>query len=54
MQQQAQQQAQLQGITNLLNGVVPLIYQRATNDQINIGSGTMSGNSASNANTAIR
>jgi gamma-glutamyl:cysteine ligase YbdK (ATP-grasp superfamily) len=54
MQQQAQQQAQLQGISSLLAGVVPLIYQRATNDQINIGSGTMSGNSASNANTAIR
>lgn len=54
MQQQAQQQAQLQGIATLLNGALPYIYQRGTNDQINIGSGTMSGNSASNANTAIR
>ena len=54
MQQQQQAQAQLNGISSLLNTALPLIYQRGTNDQINIGSGTMSGNSASNANTAIR
>ena len=53
MQQQAQQQAQLQGISAFL-GTLPGIFQRGQNELINIGSGTVSGNSAANTNTAIR
>jgi len=53
MQQQAQQQAQLQGISNFL-ATLPGVFQRGQNELINIGSGTVSGNSAANTNTAIR
>lgn len=53
MQQQAQQQAQLQGISAFL-GTLPGIFQRGQNELINIGSGTVSGNTAANTNTAIR
>jgi hypothetical protein len=53
MQQQAQQQAQLQGISTFL-ATLPGVFQRGQNELINIGSGTVSGNSAANTNTAIR
>ncbi|CAB4132219.1 hypothetical protein UFOVP139_34 [uncultured Caudovirales phage] len=53
MQQQAQQQQQLNNIFGILSGL-PAFIQRGQNELINIGSGTMSGNSAANTNTAIR
>lgn len=53
MQQQAQQQAQLQGISTFL-ATLPGVFQRGQNELINIGSGTVSGNTAANTNTAIR
>lgn len=53
MQQQAQQQAQLAGIHSMLVGL-PAAFQRGQNELINIGSGTVSGNTAANTNTAIR
>lgn len=53
MQQQAQQMAQLTGIHTMLAGL-PAFIQRGQNELINIGSGTVSGNTAANTNTAIR
>jgi hypothetical protein len=53
MQQQAQQQAQLNGISAFLS-TLPAVFQRGQNELINIGSGTVSGNTAANTNTAIR
>ncbi len=52
-QAQQQQQAQLAGIHSMLMGL-PAFIQRGQNELINIGSGTVSGNTAANTNTAIR
>jgi hypothetical protein len=52
-QAQQQQQAQLAGIHSMLLGL-PAFIQRGQNELINIGSGTVSGNTAANTNTAIR